>query len=56
MQIVVVDAIRSENVRMVSGGSQCSYLGPLLFLLNTSDMLIILKSTLVGLADDFTFC
>ena len=54
MQRVVVDGIRSENVRVVSGFPQCSVLGPLLFLLYTSDLPIILEHTLVGCDEDST--
>ena len=46
--------INSENVRVVSGGPQESVLGPLMFLLYTSDLLITLENTLLGYADDST--
>ena len=42
VQRVVFDGIRSENVNVVS------VLGPLLFLLHTSDLPITLDNTLVG--------
>ena len=54
VQRVVVDGIRSENVRVVSGVPQGCVLGPLLFLLYTSDLPITLENMLVGYADDST--
>ena len=53
-QRVVVDGVRSENVRVVSGFLQGSVLGLLLYLLYASDLLIILENTLVGYANDST--
>ena len=55
LQRVVVDGIRSENVRVVSGVPHGSVLDPLLFLLYTSDLPMTLENTLVGIADDSTF-
>ena len=52
MQRVVVYGICSENVRVVSGVLQGSVLGPLLFLLYTSDLPIILENSFVSYADD----
>ena len=51
---VVVDGICSENVRVVSGVPQGNTLGPLKFLLYTSDLPITLENTFVGYADDST--
>ena len=53
-QRVVVDGIRSENVRVVSGVSQDIVPDHLLFLLYTNDLPITIENTLVGYADDST--
>ena len=47
VQRAVVGGIHRENVRVISGVSHGSELGPLLFLLYTSDLPITLENTLV---------
>ena len=51
-QHVTVDGCRSKLVNVVSGVSQGSVLGPLLFLLYTSELFSILRNKLIGYADD----
>ena len=53
-QQVMVDGCRSKLVNVVSGMLQCSVLGPLLFLLYTSELFPILENKLIGYADDCT--
>ena len=53
-QHVMVDGCKSKLVIVVSGVSQGNVLGPLLFLLYTSDFFFILENKLVGCADDST--
>ena len=53
-QHVMVDGCRSKFVNVVSGVSQGSVLGPLLFLLYTSEIFSILENKLIGYADDST--
>ena len=50
----MVDGCRSKLVTVVSGVPHCSVLGPLLFLLYTSELFSILKNKLIGNADDST--
>ena len=54
-QQVMVDGCRSKLVNNVSGVPQDSVLGPLLFLLYTSELFSILENKLIGYADDSTF-
>ena len=51
-QHVIVDGCRHKLVDAVSGGPQASVLGPLLFLLYTSEFISILENKLIGNADD----
>ena len=53
-QHVMVDSCRSKLVNVVSGEPQGSVLGPLLFLLYTSELFSILENKLIGYADDST--
>ena len=53
-QFVLVDGCRSKLVNVVSGVLQGSVLGPLLFLLYTSELFSILENKLIGYADDST--
>ena len=52
-QHVVVDGCRSKLVKVVSGVPQGSVLGPLLFLLYTSELFSILENNLIDYADDY---
>ena len=51
---VMVDGCRSKLVYIVSEVTQGNVLGPLLFLLYTSELLSILENKLIGNADDST--
>ena len=53
-QHVMVDGCRNKLVNVVSGVPQGSVLGPLLFLLYTSELFSILENKLIGYADDST--
>ena len=53
-QQVMVDGCRSKLDYVVSGVQQGSVLGPLLFLLHTSELIPILENKLIGYADDST--
>ena len=53
-QHVMVDGCRSKLGNVVSGVLQSSVLGPLLFLLYTSELFYILENKLTGYADDST--
>ena len=53
-QNVMVDSCRSKLVDVESGLPQGSVLGPLLFLLYTSELFSILENKLIGYADDYT--
>ena len=50
----MVDGCQIELVNVVSGVAQGSVLGPLLFLLYTSELLSMLENKLIGYADDST--
>ena len=52
-QRVMVDGCRSKLVDIVSGVPQGRVLGPLLFLLYTSELFSILENNLIGYADDY---
>ena len=49
-----MDGCLSKLVNVVSGVLQSSVLGPLLFLLYTSELFSILENKLIGYADDST--
>ena len=51
-QFVLVEGCRSKLVNVVAGVPQGSVLGPLLFLLYTSELFSILENKLIGYADD----
>ena len=53
-QQVMVDGCRSKLVNVVSGVPQSRVLGPLLFLLHTSELFSILENKLIGYVDDST--
>ena len=53
-QQVMVDGCRSKLVNVVSGVAQGGVLGPLLFLLCTSELFSILENKLIGYANDST--
>ena len=53
-QYVLVHGCRSKLVNVVSGVPQGGVLGPLLFLLYTSELFSILENELIGYADDST--
>ena len=53
-QHVMVDGCNSKLVNVVSGVPQGSVLGPLLFLLYTSELFSILDNKLIGYADGST--
>ena len=50
----MVDGCRSKLVNVVSGVPQGSVLGPLLFLIHTSELFSVLENKLIGYADDST--
>ena len=50
----MVDGCRSKLVNVASGVPQRSVLGPLLFLLYTSELFSVLENRLIGYADDST--
>ena len=53
-QQVMVDGCLNKLVNVVSGLPQGSVLGPLLFLLYTSELFSILENKLIGYADEMT--
>ena len=54
-QHVMENGCRSKLVDIVSGVRQGSVLGPVLFLLYTSELFSLLENKLIGYADDSTF-
>ena len=54
IQRVVIDGVASSSVPVISGVPQGSVLGPLLFLVYTSELSEIVRDTLVTYADDST--
>ena len=53
-QYVMMDGCRSKLLNVVSGVSQGSVLGPLLFLLYTLELFSIVENKLIGYAVDST--
>ena len=53
-QHVMVDGCRGKLVNVVSGVPQGSVLGPLLFLIYTSELFSIFENKLIGYTDDST--
>ena len=53
-QHVIVNGCQSKLVNVVSGVPQGSVLGPLLYLLYTSELFSILENMLIGYTDDYT--
>ena len=53
-QHVMVDSCHSKLVNVTSGALQGSFLGPLLFLLYSSDLFSILENKLISYVDDST--
>lgn len=53
-QRVVIDVVSSDVARIVSGVPQGIVLGPLLFLLCTTELFDILENSLVGYKDEST--
>ena len=51
---VVVDVVRSEDIRVVSGVRQDNVVSPWLFLLYKIDLPKILENALVGYSDEFS--
>ena len=51
---VMVDGCRCKLANVVSGVQQGCVLGPLLFLLHTSELFSILENKLIGYSDDST--
>ena len=54
-QQIMVHGCRSKLVNVVLGVSQGSVLGPLLFLLYTSELFSILENKLISYADNSTY-
>ena len=53
-QHIMMDGCQSKLVNVVSGVPQGGVLGPLLFLLYTSELFSILENKIIGYADDST--
>ena len=53
-QHLMVDGCKSKLVNILPGGRQGRVLGPVLFLLYTSELFSILENKLIGYADDST--